>query len=478
MSGNVSNFAAKMKEKMRKIIVSLTLLLTTAVCFVSCLSNDTEEIELYSDCVITSFKITAAPIFKHTTSSKGEDSVYVAYGNDMSGYEFRIDHARGVIYNVDSLPLNTDPTRLLCQVQTKNNGVVYIQNADNDSVKYFTTVDSTDFTKPRCLHVVSSDYNSLRKYMVTVNIHQQDGDEFSWTRLADNAELAALDGLKTFAFGGKLVAVGNDGVRTVVYATAATDGNSWTKSGAALGAEAHRNVVVKNDSLIVLDGAALKVSVDGETFTEHALTTGIARLVAACKSEMYAIAATGEMLVSVDAGKTWTADVLDEDKALLPSNNIAYTNYSYKYDDGTEYVLLVGNRDEAVYAADHGTVVWRKVVETDRSSKWAYVAGADKALNLLPKLPSLSLCVYEGNVLASGSPTAAINDSTLYSRFIESRDGGISWKKNAKLTYPKGMAEGTTACAVAVDADSFIWIVAGGTGQVWRGRHNRLGWAE
>ena len=31
---------------------------------------------------------------------------------------------------------------------------------------------------------------------------------------------------------------------------------------------------------------------------------------------------------------------------------------------------------------------------------------------------------------------------------------------------------------MATDDDNFIWVVCGGTGQVWRGRLNRMGWTD
>ena len=36
--------------------------------------------------------------------------------------------------------------------------------------------------------------------------------------------------------------------------------------------------------------------------------------------------------------------------------------------------------------------------------------------------------------------------------------------------------QGATSVSVAVDADHYIWVVLGGTGMVYRGRINRLGW--
>ena len=43
----------------------------------------------------------------------------------------------------------------------------------------------------------------------------------------------------------------------------------------------------------------------------------------------------------------------------------------------------------------------------------------------------------------------------------------------------KPSSNGTgAAAAMAVDNKGFIWIICGGTGEVWRGRLNRMGWAD
>jgi hypothetical protein len=35
-----------------------------------------------------------------------------------------------------------------------------------------------------------------------------------------------------------------------------------------------------------------------------------------------------------------------------------------------------------------------------------------------------------------------------------------------------------TAVSAFSDKDNFIWLICSGTGEVWRGRLNRLGWKD
>ena len=68
-------------------------------------------------------------------------------------------------------------------------------------------------------------------------------------------------------------------------------------------------------------------------------------------------------------------------------------------------------------------------------------------------------------------------------QFYTSKDNGISWeavKKN--LAFPNEFktiyeqAEGNYSCVV--DNNNFIWIMWSKTGEVWRGRINKLGFIK
>lgn len=57
----------------------------------------------------------------------------------------------------------------------------------------------------------------------------------------------------------------------------------------------------------------------------------------------------------------------------------------------------------------------------------------------------------------------------------ESRDNGRTWKKSELSLPAKG---GPTHMALAVSKDNFIWVADGMTGNLWRGRYNRMGWQQ
>ena len=467
---------------MSKNIGHLCLLFAAATLLVSCLDTDyTDDVTLYDDIAITQFQITSAKITKHTTSSTGEDSTYVVDDQSVADYPFYIDQLKGEIYNVDSLPVGVDATKLLCGVYTKNNAMVYIENAARDSMKSLSSTDSTDFSKPRYLRAYASDARSYRLYKVTVNIHREVADEFRWTRMADNASLAAMGGMRLVWLGGRMVLFGLEGGSTVVYTTEASDGNTWTATGAAFGPDAYNNVAVKGDTLFVLDGGTLRRTTDGTAFEAVAAQGAPQRLVGASTTELYGIDASGAMVVSADGGRSWRNDATDAPGTLLPAQDMASCTAPYGYVDSTDYVMLAGNRSIEAYPDDSTAVVWRKIVEYSNGSeqgKWVYMDQDSRNNYLLPRLAGLTVIAYGDSELAFGGAGIGGCKEQPFSRIYESRDGGITWKANSSYAYPDAFDTSATAFAAATDADGHIWIVCAGTGQVWRGRLNSMGWQQ
>ena len=123
----------------------------------------------------------------------------------MEIYTFVIDQIKGEIYNVDSLPLGTDPTKILCNYSTKNNSYAGIKSLKSDSITYFNTADSIDFSSPREVSVYSSSGVNVKKYKITVNIHKEKADSFVWKQMPDSRELASLKDMKAYNLNGQIV---------------------------------------------------------------------------------------------------------------------------------------------------------------------------------------------------------------------------------------------------------------------------------
>lgn len=460
---------------MRRYFGLLCVLLFTVIFFASCLNTDEDETVLYDDTALTSFAISTAKIYSHTTSSTGMDSVYYTTNSEMDDYPFYIDQLNGLVYNADSLPEGTDVTKLLCTYGSKNNGMVLIENVARDSLKSLSTTDSIDFSQPRYLRVYASDASSYRSYLVTVNVHKEDADSFQWKRMAYNGDIAALSEMKAVAFGGCVYLFGSNGTSTSMYTT--SDGSTWTKSALAFAGDAYKNAVVATNTLFILDSDTLRATDDGVYFHVVNSATGLKSLVGGCSTELYGISDNGQLMKSEDGGVTWVADAADDDSSLLPTEYISFCSTTSSSMDSTDNVLLVGSRSLVDYPSEANSVVWSKTVEYAQDSKagsWMYINFDDSDIYPLPRLKDLNVFSYGEHILALGMEGLGGCTSSAFSQVYDSRDGGITWKRNASFALPSSFDRSATSFAVTVDKSNFIWIICGGTGQIWRGRLNGM----
>ena len=177
------------------------LLVISILMLSSCLKDNEVNTVYYEDTALSSFSLGTLKCTVHTKSSTGEDSTYTA--NVVgSSFAFSIDQQRGLVYNLDSLPQNTDVSRAICTATVKNAGSILInlhtKDGQRDSLVLYSSTDSIDFSKPVEFRVYNQSGSSFRKYMVEVRVHQQNGDDFHWSQasLTDD-EMASLLALRT-----------------------------------------------------------------------------------------------------------------------------------------------------------------------------------------------------------------------------------------------------------------------------------------
>ena len=222
---------------MRRIFQAFCRLFAAGLLLTSCLNGSETEMTVYNDMSIQTFTLGTLDRYLHTTTSAGEDSVYkVTYS--ASAYKMKIDQIGHTISNVDSLLTGTDMTRIICNVTTKNNGVVLIKSMTSDSLSYFSSgSDSIDFTQPRVFRVFATDGSGSRDYTVSLGVRTQKAGVFSWTEAAasgfplpddntvrESAEAAGLTYIgRTHA---EAYAMNADGI--IVEST--DNGNAWTEA--------------------------------------------------------------------------------------------------------------------------------------------------------------------------------------------------------------------------------------------------------
>ena len=423
-------------------IKTIFMLLVVAIGVTSCLNSSSSEATLYGEAAITSFNLGNVTSYVHKTIN-GKDSL-VKTTLSATTYKFTIDQIQHQIYNTDSLPIGTDVSRALCVIGSRNNSTVFfVDKTDENILRSYSSLDSVDFSTPRKLEVWSSDMKGHTDYTVKVNVHGEDGSLFVWQKMPVSEVLAQLKDVEAHYWAGTMYLEGRMGDMTQIYR-------------------------VDDKGLVMLD----------EETTGKLLPPGMKRWIGSTSQEVYGLSDDNDLMVSQDGGVTWESDILDDDRHLLPVQDIAFVSYPLYYATNTEYALLVGNRSVGDFPDDKTAMVWRKIVDNDEYTPegfWSYLEPAgDMAL---PRMAHMSLVAYDDGILAIGGEDISEGVfSAPYAQFYQSRDDGITWKYNKSYQLPDGFDENATSVGMAVDDDDYLWLFCGGTGQVWRGRLNKLGW--
>lgn len=423
-------------------IKTIFMLLVVAIGVTSCLNSSSSDATLYSEASITSFSLGNVIRYVNKTIN-GKDSL-VKTTLSASSYKFTIDQVQHQIYNTDSLPLGTDVSRALCTIGSRNNGtVLFVDENDETILHVYSSTDSVNFTNPRKLEVWSSDRNGHTDYTVKVNVHKEDGGLFVWHKMPVSDVLAQLKDVEAHYWAGVMYLEGRMGDKTQIYR-------------------------VDEDGQVTLD----------EETTGKLLPVGMKRWIGRTSREVYGLSDKNELMVSLDDGETWKPDTLDEDASLIPVQDIAFVTYPLQFATNADYALMVGNRSVKDYPKDKIAMVWRKIVDNDEYTPEGFWSYLEPTGNLtLPRMAHMSLVAYDDGILAIGGANICEDViSAPYAQIYQSRDDGITWKYNKSYQLPDDFDGDATSVGMAVDDDDNLWLFCGGTGQVWRGRLNKLGW--
>lgn len=465
---------------MKRIVKPFVILISAIVLMASCLGDDDSynDFILYSDTAISSFSLGTLNRTMWTTSSKGEDSSYVAEVNGAS-YKFYIDQLKKEIYNPDSLPVGTDVAHVICKINAQNSGTVILVHKDiegKDSLTFFNSSDSIDFTEPREFRVYCMDGSVYRSYKVSVNVHKENPDSINWHKFASVSDFMAMSNIKALALDGRLLVFGEQGGTTSVYSGATVDGIAWTKlsTGMTLDAGASSNAMVKDGTVYTLSGGKLISSTDGSAWTVVG-NAAVNRLLGAGKGKMYGLNADGKIMSSTD-GVVWTEDVLSDSGSMLPVTDMSLVSLPLGTDKSAETIILSGNLAADSNPQDSVAMVWNKIEEyasASQSHSWIYCV-EDNGF-CLPCLAGLNMVTYGDVLVAFGGRGLGTSTAKAYSQMYVSEDKGLTWHADDSYYLPEGFTNGSSSVmSVAVDNNNYMWIICGGTGDVWRGRLNRL----
>lgn len=408
---------------MKKIFKPLCVMLCALVTMTSCLSNSDEDTTVYSDMAISAFTLGTLNRYTHSTSSDTGNDTIIKSTLTGSNYKMAIDQNRYRIYNQDLLPSGTDLAHVtISGVSTVNNAIVTLKSLTSDSIRFFSTSDSIDFTTPRVFRVFPTDGVGYRDYTVSLLVDESAGLSFEWKKVDTRADLQGWSANHLVAFG--------DSVRLV-----------------------DQSVVTSDDCAYRLNGTNVECSEDLENWTVMGVAA-LKQLLGVGTKGIFALGTDGMMKRSEDNGATWLDETLDEDATLLPVSDIAMTSWDYTPLDSTDYLLMVGNDVQGQVR------VWRKISQYGgavKGGKWVYMPVDLNNPYALPVQQHLSLTYYNNKVLALGS------NKVIY----QSADQGITWKESSAYALPSGLQG--TAMSLAADSQNRLWLVTD-AGEVWLGK--------
>lgn len=436
--------------------ISIFALSFATVCMVSsCLgdTNDIEEATYYDDTAITG--MTLGTLLRKANSSDEESDIDKESGMvsfNGGSYPLTINQYAGTITNAtDSLPVGTDLSKvLIAGMTTLNNGSVYL-----DSITKFSSLDTLDFSKPRALRVWSSSGKYSRKYIVTLVAHKEAADDFTWNALDADNDIKGYASVKSAVCNGNLVVLGKTASGTELKAL--VDG-SWKKVK-TFGADA--TMASDGTVVYVVDGGNVNTTSDLTNWQSNA--TNVKSIIGACGKELFAMSNSNKVMVSFDKGNSWIEDAIDDDAKYLPSSDINFISTDAEGMAGIKRAFIIGNSTNSTNA-----VVWSKTIEEEDPTKdqtWMYQAFKKANNYALPNLSHLNVIQYADGLMAIGGK---------YDKFYYSADNGITWKENKQYTIPTGF--NADAVSMTTDGKGYIWIVCTGSGQVWKGRLNKLTW--
>lgn len=461
---------------MRLKINAIALFIATVCVMTSCLNSDYDEVTTYDDTAITSITLGTLKCYIHTTSSKGTDSIYTVNVTG-SKYPIYIDQIKHEAYNVDSLPLGTDMEHVLITVNTKNSGTPVIKSQSSDSVKYISSTDSLDFSTTRSIYAISHSGKYSREYKVNLVAHKEKEDYFGWRQYAKIPEIASFEKIKSIAFNGYIYVLGTNGSIGTLLKTANNDGMSWDTVTLPAKLSSNASIIKDSKTLYIYDSEMTYASVDGENW-DSTPASGLKTFIGSCGNELYALSNDNQMMVSNDKGKTWNNDNLDDSNLKLPARDINYVTPALVTNKDVNRIIIIGNRDENSYPSDNMPVIWSKIVENDaaKSQSWSFYSIDSNNKYTLPCMKDLSVIEYDSKLLAIGGTGIAGSSNTAYSKVYQSKDCGLTWQENTQYALPASLS--CTTAALSVDENNFIWLIATGSGEIWRGRLSQLGWSR
>ena len=455
---------------MKRILTLVAGILATASLLTSCLG--TEELELSSNAYIVSFSINDIKTEIPSKTASGEDTTIVKTVTG-SHYTFAIDHVKGEVYNVDSLPKGTDVTRVSVNM-TVDAGYVY--RYENEENKLFTTKDSVDFTYPVLFSLYSYDNLSSRSYYIRLNVHQSDVDSLVWTPMKNNNfHAGSMTAEKMVQLGDQLLIFGEMNGQPTMMSGQLNNRFSFAPeeyplSGVA-GKVDYSSIVAHENAVYLLADGKLYSSLTGVEWTEESPERTFTSMVGIVEGKLCLNA--NDTIVAC-APYEWSADnnvecfTHDWEVVQVVNGDIFPVSpwvVSAPLTTNEQLIRTTLFGYPSNYAGK-SVSIWSKI-STDK--KWTYYNPIEGNGQECPALERLTVISYDDKLCAFGGAEKGGNVEA-FEAIYTSEDGGITWwKQEKKIGFPEELKGYNDPFACVVDTDENIWIVCS-NGLMFKGR--------
>lgn len=455
-----------MRIKLLSVIAGYLFL---SLAITSCLDNEDDTV-LPSDAIISKFVL--SNIKTEIISEEEDTTTFVVTG---SNYPFWIDQLKGEIYNVDSLPYSTDITKVPFTI-THSGYYVSYNYPGKDSICYYSSTDSLDFTDPIVFATHPYDGGTEKRYRVSVNVHQVIPDTLVWTEFTDtNFPGEFITGKqKAILHNGDIYLFAT--VNAQVSLTKFTGESGWTEATPLEGITGEidcSTAMLFNQCFYIIADGQIYSSTNGQSWTqEPAQATA---LLAACSNRLIGINNNQFIEATLtNDGVVWSETTYSVPEKF-PAKAYSFVCRPLTTNPEIERITLIGELESPdVAAADTSTVAW-SMLSTDHT--WTDIipaTGYD-----LPYMERPTVIAYDGLLYAFGGGGVNLqNELPAFSSFYSSKDHGKTWETVERYMkfpdYFRVLGEFRDYSYI-VDEDHFIWIFWSGEKTYWKGRVNRLG---
>ena len=456
-----------MKLKVLNILIGLFIM---ACGITSCLDSNYTEYEYSSNSSITAFSITDSIV---TYYSATVDDVDTTLSTAVVGadYPFVIDQNQGLIYNPDSLPVGTDVSKVVVGITADTQGIYIV--AETDSL--WQEADSLNFEKPVQFKVLSEMGTFGRVYTAKINVHQQDPELLSWKKFESNFSKEITE-QKAVYLNNTLYVFGLQGEQAVVTKAQTSDGGTWSKPARiATPVEADiTSAMAWGNQLYILAGNDLYTSQDATSWEKIETGTKIRQLAANIytdKQQKIIGVDTDNQYIESNDGIAWAQH--GEMPEGFPTNRLSSASYALDTNKDIQRIVIIGDNG---IASDTIAVAWSQL---NSENSWTDLTAPNNS-DACPKFENISMIRYNNMLYAFGGYAQHEEEIEPFTCLYASTDNGITWEATTeKIAFPEEFptiyeaSQGHYSCVV--DENHFIWFMWSQTGEVWRGRINKLG---